>query len=136
MKHWKALLPLTGGDHWLPIHVRHSSQKQSSFLHKDVPEKGTSREKVTPGSRFYTTKSLWVVVSLSTIYFKTVAWSLTRQTNNHLERNVVFNWAGVCGEWQNRSTPKNAIFTLILCGMKFLRVLFFAIFPAICTCKK
>ena len=52
MKHWKALLPLTGGDHWLPIHVRHSSQKQSSFLHKDVPEKGTSREKVTPGSRF------------------------------------------------------------------------------------
>ena len=35
--------------------------------------------------------------SLSTRYFTTADWSLTMQTKQS-ERNVVFGWAGICGE--------------------------------------
>ena len=44
--------------------------------------------------------------SLSTLYFKTVDWSLTTQIKQW-ERNVVFG-AGVCGEGRKTSSPKNA----------------------------
>ena len=45
----------------------------------------------------------WVVFSLSTLYFKTVDWSLTTPIK-HWERNVVLGWAGVCGEERNTSS--------------------------------
>ena len=54
------------------------------------------RKKVTRGSRFYTSMSLRVVLSLSTLYFKTVDWSLSTQIK-HWERNGVLGWGGVCG---------------------------------------
>ena len=37
------------------------------------------------------------MISLSTRYFTTADWSLTTQTKQS-ERNVVFGWAGICGE--------------------------------------
>ena len=45
--------------------------------------------------------------SLSTLYCTTVDWSLTTQIKQW-ERNVVFSWAGVCGEGWKTSSPKNA----------------------------
>ena len=65
------------------------------------------RKKVTLGSHFYTSTSLWVVLCLSTLYVKTVDWSLTTRIK-HWERNVVLGWAGDCGEGRNTSSPKNA----------------------------
>ena len=53
------------------------------------------RKKVTRGSRFYTSMSLRVVLSLSTLYFKTVDWSLTKRIKRW-ERNGVLGCAGVC----------------------------------------
>ena len=47
------------------------------------------KEMVTLGSHFYTTTSLGVVFSLSTLYFKTVDWSLTTRIKQW-ERNVLF----------------------------------------------
>ena len=55
------------------------------------------RKKVTLGSYFYTTTSLWVVFSLSTLFLKTVDWSLTKRTKQW-ERNVVLRGAGVCDQ--------------------------------------
>ena len=51
--------------------------------------------------------SSWVMFSLSTLYFKTVDWSLTTQIKQR-ESNVVLVWAGICGEGWNMSSPKNA----------------------------
>ena len=48
-----------------------------------------------------------VLFSLSTLYFKTVDWSLTTQIKQ-CERNVVFGWAGVCEEGWKTNSPKNA----------------------------
>ena len=45
--------------------------------------------------------------SLSTLYLKTVDWSLTTRMQQW-EGNVVLCWAGVCGEGRNTSAPKNA----------------------------
>ena len=45
--------------------------------------------------------------SLSTLYLKTVDWSLTTRMQQW-ERNVVLCWVGVCGEGRNTSSPKNA----------------------------
>ena len=53
------------------------------------------RKKVTRGSRFYTSMSLRVVLSLSTLYFKTLDWSLTKRIKRW-ERNGVLGCAGVC----------------------------------------
>ena len=53
------------------------------------------RKKLTRVSRFYTSMSLRVVLSLSTLYFKTVDWSLTTRIKRW-ERNGVLGWAGVC----------------------------------------
>ena len=55
---------------------------------------------------FYTTTSLWVVFSLSTLYFKTADWSLTTGIKQW-QRNVVLGWVGVCGEGRNTSSPEN-----------------------------
>ena len=64
------------------------------------------RKKVTRGSRFYAITSLWVVFSLTTLYFKAVAWLVTYHANKTMERTVVFgSWAGVCGEERNTSSP-------------------------------
>ena len=48
-----------------------------------------------------------VVFSLSTFHCTIVGWSPTTQIKQW-ERNVVFRWAGVCGEGRNTSSPKNA----------------------------
>ena len=47
------------------------------------------RKKVTRGSRFYTSMSLRVVLSLSTLYFKTVDWSLSTQIKHWFEEEFV-----------------------------------------------
>ena len=58
--------------------------------------------------------SLRVVLSLSTLYFKTVDWSLTKRIKRW-ERNGVLGCAGVCrggggegGGEEIRAPPKNA----------------------------
>ena len=63
-------------------------------LHNFSEEK-KRRKKVTRGTRFYTSMSLRVVLSLSTLYFKTVDWSLTKRIKRW-ERNGVLGCAGVC----------------------------------------
>ena len=77
----------------------------------NLSERKKRRKKVTlgsrSGSRFFTITSLWVMFSLSTLYLKTVDWSLTTRMQQW-ERNVVLCWAGVCGEERNTSSPKNA----------------------------
>ena len=45
--------------------------------------------------------------SLSTLFFKTVDWSLTKRTKQW-ERNVVLGGAGVCEKGRNANSPKNA----------------------------
>ena len=66
--------------------------------------KGKKRKKkVTLGSYFYTTTSLRVVFSLSTLFFKTVDWSLTKRTKQW-ERNVVLGGAGVCEKGRNANS--------------------------------
>ena len=52
------------------------------------------RKKVTRGSRFYTITSLWVVFSLTTPYFKTVAWLVTYHVNKTMEK--------YCCSWLSR----------------------------------
>ena len=47
------------------------------------------------------------MLSLSTLYFKTIDWSLTRRTTQW-ERNVVLELSRVGGEGRNTSSPKNA----------------------------
>ena len=54
-----------------------------------------------------TLRSRSVVFSLSTLHCTIVDWSPTTQIKQW-ERNVVFRWAGVCGEGRNTSSPKNA----------------------------
>ena len=49
---------------------------------------------------------LLVTFSLSTPHWTTAYWSLTTQIKQW-ERNVVFGWAGVCGEGWKTSSPKN-----------------------------
>ena len=72
---------------WPLINVRLRATKvrftQSDFrilraLH-NLSEGKKRRKTVTLGSRFFTITSLWVMFSLSTLYFKTVDWSLTTQ---------------------------------------------------------
>ena len=43
--------------------------------------------KVTLGSRFYIITSLWVVFSLSTLYFKTAAWLFTYHVNKKMKKD-------------------------------------------------
>ena len=75
-------------------------------LHRKAKERQELRW-VTLGSHFYTFTNLWVVFSLSTLYFKTVDWSLTTQIKQW-ESNVVLVWAGICREGWNTSSPKSA----------------------------
>ena len=67
------------------------------------------RRTVTLGLRY-----VFVLFSLSTLYFTTVDWSLTKQMKQW-ETNVVFRWAGVCGEGWKTSSPKNACVSSLLC---------------------
>ena len=61
-----------------------------------------------PRSRFcLVTQRSSVAFSLSTLYRTTAYWSLTTQIKQW-ERNVVFGWAGVCGDGWKTSSPKNA----------------------------
>ena len=64
------------------------------------------RKKVNLGSHFYTITSVWLLFSLSTLYFKTVPWSHTMWIKQW-ERNVVPGWAGACREGQNTSCPNS-----------------------------
>ena len=90
----------------------------------NLSERKKRRKKVTlgsrSGSRFFTITSLWVMFSLSTLYLKTVDWSLTTRMQQW-ERNVVLCWAGVCGEGRNTSSPKNdcvgGYFPIRLCNL-------------------
>ena len=94
----------TGNALWPLINVRLTAAKvrfSQDFrilcaLH-NLSEGKKRRKKVTLGSWFYAAMSLWVVFSLSTLYFKTVDWSLTARIKQR-ERNVVLSWAGICGE--------------------------------------
>ena len=58
------------------------------------------RRTVTLGLRY-----VFVLFSLSTLYFTTFDWSLTMQMKQW-EKNVVFGWAGVCGEGWKTSALK------------------------------
>ena len=64
------------------------------------------RKKVNLGSHFYTITSVWLLLSLSTLYFKTVHWSHTMSIKQW-ERNVVPGWAGACREGRNTSCPNS-----------------------------
>ena len=64
------------------------------------------RKKVNLGSHFYTITSVWLLFSLSTLYFKTVHWSHTMWIKQW-ERNVVPGWAGACREGRNTSCPNS-----------------------------
>ena len=64
------------------------------------------RKKVNLGSHFYTVTSVWLLFSLSTLYFKTVHWSHTMWIKQR-ERNVVPGWAGACREERNTSRPNS-----------------------------
>ena len=104
----------TGKALWPLINVRLRAEKvrfsqilEYSVYCINLSEGKKRRKKVTLGSRVYTIPSLWVVFSLSTLYLKTVDWSLTTRIKQR-ERNVVLGWAGVCGEGRNTSSPKNA----------------------------
>ena len=44
---------------------------------------------------------------LTCLACQTVDWSLTIRIKQW-ERNVVLGWAGICGEGQNMSSPKNS----------------------------
>ena len=92
------------------VRFTHSDFRILCALH-NLSERKKRRKKVTlgsrSGSRFFTITSLWVMFSLSTLYLKTVDWSLTTRMQQW-ERNVVLCWAGVCGEGRNTSSPKNA----------------------------
>ena len=74
-----------------------------------IAKEKTRRKKVTLGSRFYTATRLWVMFSLSTLYFITFDWSLTTRIKQCARNiNVVLGWAGICGEGRNTSSPKKA----------------------------
>ena len=68
-----------------------------------------ARKTVTLGLRY-----VFVLFSLSTLYFTTVDLSLITQMKQW-ERNVVFRWAGVCREGWKKSFPKNACVSSLLC---------------------
>ena len=61
----------------------------------------------------YTTTSLWVVFSLSTLYFKTADLSLTTGIKQW-KRNVVLGWVSVCGEGRNTSSSENACASVLV----------------------
>ena len=75
--------------------------------------------------------------SLSTLYCTTVDWSLTTQIKQW-ERNVVFGWAGVCGEgWKTpaweASSPHDQR-CLLEQGRIYQNSIYGRIFPSNLTC--
>ena len=106
----------TGKALWPPLNVRLTIAKVifgqilEYSLHCIILAKEKKRRKtVTLGLRY-----VFVLFSLSTLYFTTVDWSLTTQIKQW-ERNVVFGWPGVCGKGWKTSSPNNACVSSLLC---------------------
>ena len=101
----------TGKGLWLPLNDRLTIAKVmfGQILEYSVHSITLARETVPLGLRY-----VFVLFSLSTLYFTTVDWSLTTQMKQW-ERDVIFGWAGVCGEGGRTSSPKNACVSSLLC---------------------
>ena len=87
--------------------VRFSQILEYSVCCTTLAKESKEGKRWLQGHVFTLPRAYELVFSLSRLYFKTADWSLTTWIKQW-KRSVVLGWAGVCGEIQNTSSPKNA----------------------------